>query len=215
MKHNKRIFLAVLLFLGILVSCKKESQSKNSPVAEKTWWGKLTYTGKSQEYYCVHFNADSSLVWSQLSGDLQGLWKLDGKHLTISLTGTSSKIQADISNDSKLENITDDASSFDINSGQIISTSITSLENTVWKGAVSPKGGADYSAQLNFMPATKVVILFGVGSHGPYSYTRSSSGAVIRTTIDTFNNFFGILISDTEMKGSYTSVDYPLQTTKQ
>jgi len=38
---------------------------------------------------------------------------------------------------------------------------------------------------------------------------------VIRTTIDTFNNFFGILISDTEMKGSYTSVDYPLQTTKQ
>ena len=106
MKKNEGIVCAMLLLISMIAGCSKSGMKDYAQsIKDKTWWGQLTYTGKTAESYCVHFNTDNSLVWTQLSGDYDGQWVLDGKHLTISINGNGAKIQGDISNDDKLENI--------------------------------------------------------------------------------------------------------------
>jgi hypothetical protein len=153
----------------------------------------ITYTGKNPEYYSVHFNNNNSLIWSRQPGDYSGQWMLDGKHLTISLETNSVKIQADISNDNKLENITDNTANYEINSGQLIINPKLPLQNTVWKGMWSAA-----HLQLNFFDDTKMK----AGTEGFFNdlnYTRTASGAVIRFSPG--YDFMGIIISDSVMKG--------------
>ena len=83
--------LVILLVTNILLSCKKSNDSIPTPsikdysvsIKDKTWWGTFTINGQKAQYYSVQFNADNSLVWSQLSGDYPGKWTLDGKKLVI------------------------------------------------------------------------------------------------------------------------------------
>jgi hypothetical protein len=217
MEKHASIFLVVLVTAGFLISCKKDNKAKDYSVSikDKTWWGRLTYSGQTTEYYCVHFRSDGSLLWSQLSDDYEGHWTLKGKQLVMNFNANSAEIKADISNDDKLMNIMDNTGYYEVNSGQMLSNSSVSLENTVWKGDAFTPNSGKYSMQLNFLPGTKTVLYLGNSSHPAYTYTRSESGAVIRTVVDGSYHIFCILTSGIEMIGTNTTADYPFQITKQ
>ena len=169
----------------------------------------LAYTGKTAEYYSVHFNTDNSLTWSQLSGDYTGHWLLDGKELTITFDGNSSEIKAGISDDDQLVNIKDNTTASEINSGELISNPNITLDNTLWTGTI------DYPStkalQLTFKPGLQVTINIETSPIKTYTYTRASSTAVIR--ISTI--FFGIIASGGKMKGSVDNAVVIWQATKQ
>src|SRR5689334_23368726 len=133
-KH--RIISITLVFMTILFSCGEDDPSKDyaASIKDKTWWGTFTYTGETAQYYSVHFSADNTLVWSQLSGDYPGEWTVKGKSLTLHFTGSSAEIKADISDDDKLIAIMDTTPSYEINNGQLLQSSNVPLENTVWNG---------------------------------------------------------------------------------
>ena len=150
MKLYLRILLPLLWSTGILISCNKENtKDYSASIKGKTWWGMITYSGLPAEYYSAHFRSDGTVLWSQLSGDDEGSWEVKGKQLVITFNAIS-VIKADISNNQKLTNITNTASNFKVNSGQIVLNSNTSLENTVWKGTISTS--ATYPIQMNFLP---------------------------------------------------------------
>src|SRR6266700_5670284 len=177
MKKYIRTILITLLSVSVIAGCKKSTPNDYaSSIKNKTWWGQLTYTGKTSEYYSVQFGADNSLIWSQMSGDYPGNWFVEGKTITITFRDNSVQIKADISDDDKLMNITDNTGNSEINSGQLIVNPNISLENTVWKGslvyAVTPD---DY--QLSFMPDSKVQSKY-FNINYTENYTRSASGAV-------------------------------------
>src|SRR6266511_5776183 len=108
--------------MGILIGCKKSDTPKDyaASIKDRTWWGIFTNTGKTPEYYSIHFNTDSSLLWSDLSGDYAGKWKIADRQLTMTFTAINDEIKADITDDDKLENITDNTSFYDVNSGALI-----------------------------------------------------------------------------------------------
>ena len=133
MKKYVSTMLVILLLTVTIFSCKKSNGPKdyNASIKDKTWWGEFAYTGQDAEYYSVHFNVDNSLTWTQWSGDYPGQWTLNGKQLTITFTGNSVEINADISDDDKLMNISDNTANSEINSGQLIVNPKISLDNTV------------------------------------------------------------------------------------
>ena len=207
MKFIKKISL-LLVITTIFFSCKKSNDAAATPkdyaasVKDKNWWGALAYTGKPAEYYTVAFKADNSLVWSQASGDTPGLWALTGKTLTITFIGNTVKITADISDDNKFANIQDNTAASEVTSGQLITTPNVYLDNTAWKGTIPVSA---QSLQITF--PSPLNIKMGADNStpfGPYSYTRISSGAAIRTSIGAFGGpVFGVIISGTEMNGTF------------
>jgi hypothetical protein len=64
MKKHINIVLVTVLLMSFITGCKKNNTASPKDYAasikDKTWWGQLTYTGKTQEYYSVHFNADNT-----------------------------------------------------------------------------------------------------------------------------------------------------------
>jgi len=218
MKKYISIMLFAVVITGTIFSCKKSNtpgpKDYSLSVKDKTWWGALVYTGKSTEYYSVHFNADNSLTWSQMSGDYNGQWVLTGKQLTITFSGNSVEIKADISDDDKLMNITDNTANSEITNGQLIANPNISLDNTVWKGSiVYSLSSTDY--QITFLPGTKLQAKYLNVNYVPDDYTRSASGAVIRTFGGGVVPIFGVIVSDKEMKGGRITTDYPWQVSKQ
>jgi len=190
MSKNKVTFCVMILLAAMVAGCAKSSSNPyDGSIKDKTWWGKIAYTGKIAENYSVHFNADNSLLWTQLSNNYEGHWTLDGKHLTISFTINTAKIEADITSDDKLENITDNTSFYNINSGQLIQNPKLSLENTVWKGS-----WVSSPYQINFLDGSKIKMIIGTTEY-PVTYTRSASGAVIWFKALTYDAM-GIFISD-------------------
>ncbi len=200
--------LAVLLITVITTGCKKNAEPKDysQSIKDKTWWGTLNYTGQSDQFYSVQFNADNSLLWNQMSGETPGHWVLDGKTLKITFSGNSVEIKAGISDDNKLINISDNTGNSEIKSGELIVNSGVPLDNSNWIGTGA--GGV----QIAFEPAYKFKLFIGASPYGPYIYTRSASGAVIRSVSA---GIFAIVISNTEMRGSFTSATNALNFVKQ
>src|SRR6478752_4424966 len=103
----KHIITLSLLFITvtILLSCNKTdvttpvSKDYSASIKEKSWWGEITYTGKTTEYYSVYFKADGTLLWSQLSGDYAGHWAIKDKELTMTFDANSVTIQATLTDD--------------------------------------------------------------------------------------------------------------------
>ena len=185
-----------------MISCKKENAKDDSGfIKDKTWWGDFAYFGRTREQYSVHFNGDNTLTWSERSGDYPGKWTMNGRHLAISVNGNSVKAEADISNDGKLESITNKTDNSEISSGPWIANPKIAVENTVWKGSYGPS--SDY--QLSFLDGSKMKSKYLMsGVEDLYTYERSASGAVIRYGLRTNSNylFMGIIISANEMKGN-------------
>ncbi len=133
LKFNKeKIFFNVTLIFAVVLilsftGCKKNStpspKDYSASIKDKNWWGVVTYTGETSQYYSVHFNADNTLVWSQLSGDDPGQWTLQGKTLTIHFSGSKEKdkdeIKVDISDDDKFLAISDNTLKYEINMGNL------------------------------------------------------------------------------------------------
>jgi hypothetical protein len=196
--------MLVLMMTVIIFSCKKENAKDFTlSIAGKTWWGKFAYTGKVSQYYSIQFDANGSYIWSELSGDYTGKWVVDGKHLKFTFDVTSKQIKADISADNKLVNIENNSSyGWAIESCErIANPNLSSLDNTFWKGAyITIPGPVTVLANLRFLPGLKLQVEFpGPNTkEGPYSYTRSASGVAIRGQY----NLFGIILSETEMKGT-------------
>jgi hypothetical protein len=208
MKKYTEIILVSLFSISLLTSCKKDSRDYSESVKDKTWWGTMSYNGSKTAYYTVHFNADGSLVWSEVSGDYQGNWAMDGKHLTISVTGILREFKTDISKDDKLENIAMvSAGNYAIVGGELIAHPfLSTLDNTVWNGSYSVGTGIGMTStmQISFMPGTKLQMKLGGTLLAANIYTRSASGMALRTVY----GFFGIVISSTEMKGTDSNVNY-------
>lgn len=204
----KKIITNIMLVLMaslILFSCKKDS-SKNyaDSIAAKTWWGKFAYTGKSSQYYSIAFSASGTFTWSERSGDYLGHWAVEGNHLTITFDASGRKIKSDISEDGKLLNIENNpAYGYTITSGELISNPNTSpLDNTLWKGTYTLENAQTVIVNLRFLPGSKFQFESAGSTPYPFVYTRSASSVIIRGG----NNFFGIVISGTEMKGSDSAI---------
>jgi len=199
MKKYLSVVVFIVMVTGIIFGCKKSNSPKDyaAAVKDKTWWGTLTYPGKSAEYYSVHFNGDNSLTWSQIAGDYAGQWVLNGKQLTITFTGISVEIKADISDDDKLMNITDNTANSEINSGQLIVNPNISLDNTKWVGVFSTM-----SYQVSFLTGMKLNTQTSNIDYGPTAYARSASGAVIRFNTNSVSYVFGVITSDSIMRGT-------------
>jgi hypothetical protein len=215
MKKKLNLILVTLLLTGILISCKKSCDTTPLPkdytasIKDKSWWGEFTYAGETAEYYSVHFNADNTLTWSQFSGDYTGHWILTGKQLTITFDGNSEEIKANVSDDDKLVNITDNTTASEINNGQLSVNSTIPLDNTVWNGTI--RFTSIKALQLNFKPGLQVVINQENMPVNTYTYTKNSSNSVIRVG----GSFFGIITSDDKMKGSNGGALFIWQAIKQ
>jgi hypothetical protein len=216
MKKYTGIALITLLSVVAINSCKKNDTPKdyNASIKGKTWVGKFADPGKEPAYYSIYFNADNSLEWNQAGGNYPGLWVVNGRQLIINFVAAGVKITADIADNDTLMNITTNTVGFLVSSGKLLANPYLPLTNTVWKGAIT-KGNTSYPLQINFKPDLKVEVYMFGSQRAPYSYKRSESGAVIRFTIDATYTFFGVIISDNEMKGSEYAADYPWQATKQ
>ena len=206
MKKYINPILVTLLLAGTACSCKKSNSAApkdyTASIKDKTWWGTLTYTGKTTEYYSVVFKADNSLLWSQMSGDTPGQWVLDGKALTITFTGSSVQIKANIADDDKLTGIGDNTANSEINSGQLIATPNVYLDNTTWKGSIT---ATSQPFQMSFTSPLKVETKYEAAPFGPYIYSRSMSAAAIRFfSAAAGGTIFGVIISNNEMRGNTT-----------
>ena len=216
MKKYPGIIFVLLLSAGILSSCKKDSDSSSKKITEsikdKSWSGTIIYTGKPTEYYSVHFNADNTLEWAQISGKYTGHWVLNGTALTLTFDANTVEVKANISGDNRLTNITDNTSVYEITSGGLVAKPDISLENTVWKGTrTNTIAGTMLAYQMNFMTGNKVEIRIGNVLDGVYSYTREAAGAAFRTG----KGIFGTIISDGEMMGSDVNAAIPWEAIKQ
>jgi len=212
MKKYFNIIVVILLLAATTPGCKKSdsAQPKNYilSIKDKTWWGELAYTGKTPEYYSVHFNADNTLTWSQFQGDYTGHWALNNKQVTITFDGNSTQIKADISDDDNLVNITDNTTTSEIKNGEMTANSTITLDNSVWTGNTQIPTKA---LQLNFKTGLQATINLENTPVKTYTYTKYSSNSVIR--ISTI--FFGIIISGSKMKGSIDNSVFTWQATKQ
>lgn len=211
--------LAALMITVILFSCKKSSDTTPLPkdytasIKNKTWWGVFTYTGKTAEYYSVHFNADNTLLWSQLSGDYAGTWVINNKSVTLKFSGSGAEIKADITDDDKFMAISDNTPSYEINNCQLITSPNISLENTIWKGSII--NGTSGSMQLKFLPGFKVELKLNNTIYAPITYTRSPSGGAFRFDTGGGYFYFGVVTSAIELKGSGNDSQFPFQLTNQ
>jgi hypothetical protein len=216
MKKYINIMLATLLIMGGMISCIKDPNPARidyvGSIKDKTWWGMLTYTGKTPEYYSVHFKSDKSLVWSQLSGDYPGQWSVNDKQITMTFPGIGSTVKAEISidgMDGRLMNFTDDNGSFTINTGHVVQNPTIPLGYTVWSLII----GGTPGYEMTFMPGSKVIIKQGSVATGTYNYKRLMSGAGIQVDLGG-TLFFGVVTSEGEMKGSSGTSETPWQATR-
>src|SRR6478609_9589040 len=138
MKHTITLSL-LFLAVTILISCKKAdvstpasptpvSRDYSTSIKDKSWWGEITYTGKTAEYYSVYFKADGTLIWSQFSGDYAGHWVIKEKELTMTFDANTVAIRATITDDDKLSNISDNTNSYEVNSGALLSNPYVNLD---------------------------------------------------------------------------------------
>jgi len=222
MKKYLNKIVMITLLAAIVFSCKKDTSLPSIPdtdytafLKDKTWWGEFNYTGKDAEYYSVHFNSDNTFVWSQFSGDHNGKWTVEGNELTMSIEPANTEIRAEINGDDKLINITDNTGSSTINTAHLIANSNMSLDNTVWEGKPILANGI-YGYLISFVPGIKVDIqetyfeppsLYKSYLYPGNTYKRSTGGEVVRTTFSSggagsSSTFFGIIVSDSVMRGS-------------
>jgi hypothetical protein len=217
MKKYSSIVKVALISIALLVSCKKNINTAPkdyaASVREKTWSGEITYNGDSVQYYTVRFNADNSLLWSQLSGDYPGNWGLNDKQLTMTFAGSSAVIRGEITDDGKLSNISvSNTNAYKVNSAVLVLNPNIPLEGTVWKGA-GFFAVATYPLEISFLPGNKAELKINNFTHPLKTYTRSPSGTGIRIS-GGGTKLFAAIISGTEMNGSSGSSDNPWKTIK-
>jgi hypothetical protein len=212
-----KIYIGIMLvvLMGVLPGCKKSNTPKDYTVfiKDKTWWGMITNPGMAEEYYCIHFNADNTLLWSQFADDYPGQWVINDKRLTMAFATLGVQISADITDDNKLSNIIA-SNAAKIGSCQVIEKTDIVIDNTIWKGTLR-LGINAYPCQMNFMTGFSVQLTIASTAYAPVIYTRSVFGAVIRFPFLGASKQFGIITSGTEMKGSVDSHADLWQTNKQ
>ena len=209
MKKYISIIPITLVIFTILISCKKSDTPKDygASIKDKKWWGTFSNAGENIQYYSVHFNADSSLVWSQLSGDYNGQWSLNGNKLTLNFATLNVKITAEISDDNTLLNITTNSPN-KVYTGKLNENTDNLLDNTVWKQI----NNSPSAIQLSFFSGEKVELKIGPVTYAN-PYTRSSSGFIRFSNIEYI--FFGVFTSDKELSGSYNDAGHFLQAIRQ
>lgn len=221
MKKNIELFIVLIAVALPFCSCKKETaaapvQQKNytAVISDKTWWGTLTNAGETAQYFSVHFNADNTLSWSQLSDDYAGRWTVDNKKLTLTFTNPAVVITGEITDDNKLTNITSSTAN-KVNTAELLAEPNMPLEGSVWLGTrIAQVGKPTDVMQLTFLPGDKVEIkinnvFYAAPSH---FYSRPASGGCFRIK---YLKYFGVILSPGEMKGCELTYDRPWQARKQ
>ena len=221
MKNRAVITLAIILLVNFTTGCKKSNDTKPKDYAlsvkDKTWWGVVTYTGKPAEFYSVHFNTGNTFTWSQFSGDYNGQWVISGNELKMTFDENATEIKATISDSDSLINIKENSGILVINTCQLIANPNIALDNSEWKGVFVT--GFAYALDINFRAPLKADIRQGL-TYTNNIYTRTSSGAVIRTDINPVGStasthFFAIIISGSEMRGSIKNANVQWKASKQ
>lgn len=216
MKKYLNTILLTLLLTVTIISCKKDSATDQKDYAasikDKIWWGTLTNAGENAQYYSVHFKANGSLIWSQMAGDYAGKWVVNGKQLTIDFPALAVQVKFDISDDNSLTNITTNTVNT-VNTAELIVNPDIPLENTSWRGTM-PTSGGTLIFGLRFKTGTQAILKGGGPEDVEISYTRSVNGAFIRFKTGV-SNYFGVIKSDNEIKGSIDKTYDTWQVTKQ
>ena len=210
MKKYISIILLTFMVMSITFGCKKDNEPKDygASIKDKKWWGTFSNAGENIQYYSVHFNADNSLVWSQLSGDYAGQWAVDGNKLTLNFTALAVKITAEISDDNKLLNIVTNSPN-KVYTGKLNENTDNLLDNTVWKQT----SNSPSLIQLSFYSGEKVELKIGPITYARNPYTRSSSGFIRFSNIEYM--FFGVFTSANELSGSYNDAGHSWQAIRQ
>jgi hypothetical protein len=211
MKKHIGIILITLLSTGIFVSCNEDDVSKDyaASIKDKTWWGELTNAGEGgSQYYSVYFNANNTLVWSQLAGDYGGQWLLDKNKLTLTFTGLDVIMTAEISDDDTWTNITTNTPN-KVNSGELAVNPNMNLDNTLWSGMERPINASGISLdtnalQMRFSPNFTYTIRAGEYTAIGFTYEKSPFGGFFRLNkiSDDRPDYFGVIVSDREIRGT-------------
>ena len=222
MRNNIRVILFTIVSTIMLFGCNEDDPTKDyaASIRNKTWWGTLTNTGEAAQYYSVHFDTDGGLVWSQLSGDYGGKWVVEKNKVTLTFSAINVIVTGEISENDTLMNITTNTLN-KVNSGKLGPNPMTVWENTLWKGMLwaSNEPGFSYKIkflQILFTPNLKYSISMPALGASDFSYEQSPSGGFFRIKkLESFHpEFFGILVSDREIKGN-TSDLFTFQLIKQ
>jgi hypothetical protein len=205
MKKKLTIARVVLLSLLVLFSCKKSTtptpRDYTSSIKNKTWWGMVTNNGWAPEYYSVYFNADNSFKWNQLSGEYDGKWTVTGNQLSLTFPALSIEIKADIGDNDRLMNFTDNNPNSIMNSGKLVENPNIPLDNTIWNGSFL-QGGASYPLKILFTGGSQIrLVVDNVQPPVIGVYARSATGGSFRV-YGIGSAFFGVLSAPGEMKGS-------------
>ena len=213
---KKLPILITLIFSAVIFSnCKKEKvQSKDytASVNDKTWWGTFHNAGEAIQYYSVHFNADHSVVWNQISGDYPGNWTVEGNKVTLDFPTLNVKVEAEIGDNNKWQNISTNTPN-KVNTGELIENPDIQLDNTIWNTTrTNVVTDATIGLKFTFIPGN-IVLITGSGLvNAPFSYSRSLSGGAIR--IFTITQYFGVITADGVIKGNFGDADYQWQGTR-
>ena len=105
----KKLIMVLLPLALIVNSCKKDNATATAKdyslsVKNKDWGGTVSNAIGSQPY-TVHFNADNTRQWAQLSAEYTGRWSIVKNNLAVNLTSSMVVFAANITDDYKLENI--------------------------------------------------------------------------------------------------------------
>jgi hypothetical protein len=217
--NNSKFYLYIFSMMILFCGCNKDKTPtpKNyaASINDKTWWGVVTYTGKTPQYYSVHFNTDNTLLWSQLSGDFPGTWTINNKSVVMKFGGPDKdEVKADITEDDKFTTITDNNPKYEIINGQLVADPNIPLENTTWKGTIFSVGTSS-DLQLKFLPSLQVELTLNSTLYKPFTYSRAASGGAFRFDTGGGYYYFGVITSAKEIKGSGNDPQFPFQVTKQ
>jgi hypothetical protein len=102
-----------------------------------------------------------------------------------------------------------------VNTGQLIPfPNLPVLANSIWQGTLVQPNGS-FPLSMRFISGGQVQVTMAGRVYNTGSYQQSPSGVAFRTVPEGVYNFFGIIVSGNEMKGTLASPDNQWNITKQ
>lgn len=188
---------------------------KDTIVTGATWFGGMILPGNGGEYYAVHFNADSTLIWSELSGDYDGTWSLSNKRITIDLPIHNVKIAADVSDGHTFNNITCDNPGFAVFACERMQNEEVQVSGTSWQGHISTEDAHTRTPiALQFIDDSKVqIITDDDASGGEVDYTGSKATRSFRFRFQD-KVIFGTFVNRSHIEGMQDNANHLLSADK-
>jgi hypothetical protein len=202
MKKYRNIILFVV-FLAIS-GCKKEEASRQIDVKTlfngTTWTGEFKYNSRPvYEPFAIDFTGQGNFTWHELDGDFTGVYSVNSStgEVVITFDGSSRNVTATVASGDTFSFIRyGGAYPWVIKEARLNTIINQPLENTFWKGYVSPSNDI---LELAVLPGNLVKF----GNSPPRIYTRN--GVVLKVKdLDPRSNkvpFFLVLQAGNRLSG--------------